>query len=154
MPSTRPRIDTRDFTDNTPTPTTPRAEMNFGDATPTRPRVITRDFGETLPPLPPRFETKEPNEAGSTRSRADTRDLLSPNPRRPALAKGLAGVEDLPELPDLPRGRPAAAARPNDEAKAAPNPAQKPDTSNFEILVDEEILELDADDTIIEEEDL
>jgi hypothetical protein len=109
------------------------------------------------PVLPPLAASSVPRASlGPTppaRPRVDTRDLLVPTPIRKPLTQGLAGMDDLPELPV---GRAGAVPRANEEAKLLPTPvALEPeeDASSFEFLVDEEILELDADDTVIEVDD-
>jgi hypothetical protein len=94
------------------------------------------------------------NTGSSVSPSVDVRDLRSaPNLRKTAFTEGLTGLDDLPEFPV---GRSPSGARPTGESKHSPKPVQSvpdEDTDSFEILVDEEILEFEAEDSVVEDSD-
>jgi hypothetical protein len=95
-----------------------------------------------------------PTTALSPSSGVDVRDLRSaPGLRKTTFTDGLTGLDDLPEFPI---GRSPSAARHTVDSKHSPKPmlpVPDEDTDSFEILVDEEILELEAEDSIVEDSD-
>jgi hypothetical protein len=97
-------------------------------------------------------ETLEPRDGPLTR-RMDARDVrLGTNGRKSTFSGGLLGADDLPEFPLT---RTPSFAKNVDEPKAVPRTnagsAANEDDDSFEILVDEEILEIEPDDAIFEE---
>ena len=74
-----------------------------------------------------------------------------PNQRKGPLAQGLTGID---ELPDFPVTRSLATAKSADDVRTFPKPTEStigPDADSFEILVDEEILEIEPEDSILDE---
>jgi hypothetical protein len=121
-----------------------------------RPPASRPAAASSRPPLsaaesaPPIFELPEPKD-GPLTQRMSAREVRTPVPRRP-FAGGLAGADDLPQFPI---NRPPQTARsippplpPRSAAAASPAPTEQ---DNFEIIVDDEILEIEPDDPLLEE---
>jgi hypothetical protein len=90
----------------------------------------------------------------SVSRRPDARDLrYAPNLRKTTFTDRLTGLDDLPEFPV---GRSPSAAKLTGDSKHSPKPVASipnEDADSFEILVDEEILELEPEDSVVDDDD-
>jgi hypothetical protein len=99
-------------------------------------------------------DTSEPKDGPLTR-RMDARDVrVFPVARKAAFSAGILGADDLPEFPVI---RSPSVVKEVEEAKSVvampTDSAASEQTDSFEILVDEEILEIEPDDPVFDESD-
>jgi hypothetical protein len=83
----------------------------------------------------------------------DARDVrIVPVARKAAFSAGLLGADDLPDFPAI---RPPSSGKDSEErpsvAPAATSSTVADQTDSFEILVDEEILEIEPDDAVFDD---
>jgi hypothetical protein len=90
-------------------------------------------------------DTTEPKDGPLTR-RMDARDVRV-FPRKAAFSAGILGADDLPEFP-LSRAHELKSA-----VSTTADSTSSEQTDSFEILVDEEILEIEPDDPVFDESD-
>jgi hypothetical protein len=119
-----------------------------------QPSTVQQPRAATL--IEPPADTGDPKDGPLTR-RMDARDVrVFPVARKAAFSAGILGADDLPEFPLI--RSPSVAKEVEDRKSVASMPTDSTSTSSeqtdsFEILVDEEILEIEPDDPLFEESD-